>query len=399
MRILQLNNRLPWPLNDGGNIATWHVTKYLHEFGHTVTLAALNTSKHRQDPKVLSDIAEVHAVDIDTSVSPIGALVALFGSLPYNLKRFESPDFRALLVRLLTENAFDIILVETSYMALYLDTLRAHTSCPIILRSHNIEHQIWERLAEAASNPLKGWYFRHLAKKIKRFEIDTADQFDGIVAITADDLTWYSDHTKSVQLTSINAGANLDRFTTTPPTHPLKMCFLGSLEWEPNVQGLRWFLDAAWPLIRAAWPEAELHVAGKNPPDSLKMLTVPGMVFHGEIPNVETFLSTYGILVVPLLSGGGMRLKVVEAMAAGKCVLSTSIGAEGIAYTDGTDLLIADTPEAFRDQAINLQAHPDRVTQIGQAAMQLAREKYDWAQLVRRFEAFFETHLQPSSKR
>ena len=219
----------------------------------------------------------------------------------------------------------------------------------------------------------------------------TADQFDGIIAITEQDLNWYRKHTAKAQLVAINAGVNLERFKVRPPQFPLKMCFLGSSEWEPNVQGLNWFLETAWPLIRSSWPDAEFHVAGKNPPEELKTLKVEGMVFHGEIPSVPDFLDTYGILIVPLLSGGGMRLKVVEAMGAGKCIISTSIGAEGIFYNQGEHLLIADTPEQFKVAAMTLREAPEKVTEIGRKAAELAAEKYDWGALVRRFEAFFST--------
>ena len=390
LRILQLNNRIPWPLNDGGNIATWHVTYYLHTFGHDITFAALNTSKHHQKPQVLADIARVVATDIDTKVTPWGAFWGLFGKLPYNLKRFESLEFRSQLARVLQTQEFDVILVETSYMALYLDTLRAYSQAPVILRSHNVEHQIWERLASGESNFLKRRYFRHLAKKIERFERSTAPLFDGIIAITEQDLAWYQRVAPQTKQVCINAGVDTEKFASLPAQHPLQLCFLGSLEWQPNVQGLLWFLENAWPMIREVWPEAEIHVAGKNPPQSLQSLKIPGMVFHGQVPDVHEFLAKYGILVVPLLSGGGMRLKVVEALAAGKCVLSTSLGAEGIRFTEEKDLLIADTPEAFRDQLIQLRDHPGRIEEIRNAAIQLARAHYDWAELVRQFEVFFQ---------
>jgi glycosyltransferase involved in cell wall biosynthesis len=387
---LQVTNRIPWPLNDGGNIATYNVSRFLHRRGHRVVLASLNTKKHYQDPSVLKEIDEIHTVDIDTTLNIPGLLKGLVSAQPYNVERFRSKEFADLLARLVTENQFDIIQIEGSYLSLYIDVIRQHTDCPVVLRSHNVEFKIWERLAANTSNPLKRFYLKDLARKIKKFETKWIDACDGIIPIAGQDTEFYRKAGFTGHLQTINGGVDLEAFRpTVPPFFSPTISFLGSLEWQPNVQGLHWFLDQVWPKVIAKHPEAEFHVAGKNPPAELEKLSAPGLHFHGMVPDAHTFLDAYHIFVVPLFSGGGMRMKIVEAMANGKCTVSTRIGAEGIAYTDGRNILLAEEPEEWALILNDLLTSQLRSVEIAENGMELAQDKYSWEAIVEQFEAFY----------
>lgn len=389
MNILVLNNRVPWPLNDGGNLVTFHVAKNLAERGHSVTLACLNTRKHFVDPADFPAIGELVSVDIDTSLSPLGLIGGLLSSFPYNVKRFKSGDFEAALVRLFQRKSFDLIQVEGSYMAIYVPLLRKLSQAPIILRSHNIEHEIWGRLAESQSG-LKGFYLRNLTGKIKRFELDSMHGFDAIVAITERDRRWYVEHGFKGPVTDIPAGISTDVFAEHAGTSdPHSICFIGSLEWLPNVDALKWFVEKVWNPLHAQFPDVQFHVAGKNPPADLKNWLVPGMVFHGMVPDAYAFMAQHGILVTPLLSGGGMRVKVVEGMAMGNCIVSSPVGAEGVIFEDGVHLFIEKDAESFRNRLAFLLEHPEKVVEVGAAAHKHAVETYDWRKLVERFEKSF----------
>ncbi|MCB9235888.1 MAG: glycosyltransferase [Bacteroidia bacterium] len=390
MRILQVTNRIPYPLNDGGNIATWNVTKELHTQGHEVILASLNTQKHYFDPAKLPPVCEVHTVDIDTKLTPLGLAGGLLSSRPYNVMRFDAAAFHLLLADLLEKNPVDVIQLEGIYLALYLSTIRKFSKAPVILRSHNIEHQIWERLAKGEKNRLKRFYLKDLAGKIERFERENFAAFDGIIAITQQDADWYQKQGYSGKLQVIPAGVDTNVwFPGDRGFHARSVAFLGSLEWGPNVEGLKWFLDQVWAPVAEKFPQARFFAAGKNPPESLSRLKAPGFVFEGMVDDAPQFVRTHGIFVVPLLSGGGMRLKIVEAMAAGRCVISTRVGAEGIEAEEGTHILLADSPEEFQQALEEVLANPDRAERIGQAAQQLAVEKYSWKELVKAFEAFY----------
>ncbi len=390
LKILQITNRLPYPLNDGGNIATYHVTKYLSRFGHQVILASLNTQKHYQDPARLAPLATVYTTDIDTSLSILGLGKSLFTRMPYNVSRFRSTEFSFLLEKILTEEKPDIIHLEGIYLAIYLDTLRKHTSAPVVLRSHNIEYEIWERTAENEKNILKKLYLRHLSRKIKAFEQEKLLLFDGIIAITQRDQDFYRQNHYKGPLVTIPAGVDLEKLLPVSTGHAsLSMCFLGSMEWMPNLQGIEWYLEKIWPVLHQKHPSLTLHIAGKNMPEEMKARKISGVTFHGMVQDASAFLAQHKIMIVPLLSGGGMRLKIVEAMAHGQCVISTSVGAEGIEATDEQELLLANSPEEFIARTASLVTGNIQAEKIGFNARKLVEEKYSWEKLVREIENFY----------
>ena len=386
LRVLQITNRVPYPLNDGGTIATYNVTYYLNKAGHKVTMASLNTQKHFQNPAALADIAEIHACTLDTSISPIGLLKGVFEHMPYNVKRFESKAFHQLLTELLSKHTFDVIQVEGSYMALYVSTLKKHSKAKILLRSHNIEHEIWVRMAQNEGNPLKKWYFNMLSSKIKKFEDNSMHFFDAVVAITDRDAAYYQQAGFKGKLQVINAGANLDVFLPDVENEiPMSMCFLAGLDWMPNRQGLDWFLAEIWPTLSKKYPTLTLHIAGKAMPEEYYKLQTNQLIVHGTVLDAVDYLQKYEIFIVPLLSGGGMRLKVVEGMALAKCIVSTSIGAEGIAYTPMQNIVIADTPSEWIEKISYVIENPTIRKEIGQQAHLLSLQKYNWKNLVDSF--------------
>ena len=386
LKILQITNRIPWPLNDGGNIATYNVTRNLLD----LTLLSLNTKKHFQDPKVLDKRLKVVAVPIDTTVTPLGVLKGLFSRMPYNIARFESEEFRDKIAQLLQNNEFDLILMEGIYLGIYLATIRRFSPVPVVLRSHNIEHQIWERLAVNESNLLKRFYLADLAKKIRAFELKVFQEFEGIITISELDEAWYREQGFGGKLKTISAGAEVS--PAFPPQNwpEHSVCFLGSLEWQPNVQGLYWFIEKVWPTVIARFPDAQLHVGGKNPPKELESLSAPGLTFHGMVPDAAEFILSSQVFIVPLHSGSGIRLKILEAMALGKCIVTTPIGAEGIAARNGEHLFLAADEISFAE-CIN-QAFADRSLslRLGENAWKIALENYDWRVLVSGFVQFFQ---------
>jgi polysaccharide biosynthesis protein PslH len=293
LHILQVTNRIPWPLNDGGNIAVYNLTRHLHRAGHRVQMACLNTSKHRQDPAAITEADAVHTVDIDTSITAWGAFKGLFGKQPYNVSRFWSPAFAQLLQDLLQKNAFDLIQLEGSYLSIYVAAMRAVSTVPIVLRSHNVEFQIWDRVAAHTRNPLKRIYIRNLAGKIQDFELTHLHDYDAIIPIASHDEAFYRAEGYRLPIRTVNGGVDLSAFS---PKLPLvanrKVAFLGSLEWLPNVQGLEWFLAKVWPQVHAQHPDVELHVAGKNPVAHLQALQVPGMTFHGMVADAAAMMES-----------------------------------------------------------------------------------------------------------
>lgn len=394
LTILQITSRLPWPLNDGGNIATYNVTKQLHDLGHNVILASFNTSKHFVELGNFPAIATIYTTNINNDIHWKGLIKSFFTKYNYVIKRYISKEFTHQLIEIIKKHNPDIIHIEGIYMSLYIDIIRKHTNAKIVLRAHNIESEIWKRLSIAENNLLKKKYLALLHKQIEKFELDAFLKFDGIVAITERDagyvLKYFSQQNiNHISVETINAGVDTEMFQKSKnEINNNQICFLGSLEWAPNVQGLSWFLTKVWPQIIEKKPELELHIAGKNPSSNIEGLNQKGIIFHGQVADAVAFLNNYSIMIVPLLSGGGMRLKIIEALSMKMAIISTSIGAEGINYIDGENLIIANSEKEFERSIENLVSEIELITNISENAFKLSSQ-YSWQTLIKKLEKFY----------
>ena len=365
--------------------------------GHAVTVLAINTPKHHQtDLTVLGAGIRLLTVDVDTRVTLLGALKGLFRTaVPYNVARFVSAAVSTRLAGLLRAERFDIVQLEGTFVAPYVADVRQHApGVPVVLRAHNLECQIWERLARGERRLVRRAYLHHLARGLRQFETWLAPTFDAIAAITEPDRQqWAALAGPAVRTVTVPAGVDRTRFRPDPAIRPAArtVAVIGSLNWQPNLEGLRWLLTAVWPLVRARVPDLTLHIAGSHPPAWLTELVAPGVVVHGFVPSAADFLHQHPVLLVPLLSGGGMRIKIIEAMTLGRCVLTTTVGGEGIDGTDGREWLVADTPAAWADTLTRcFGAAPDLdPAAIGRAAAARAAQCYDNAIIITRFEALY----------
>ncbi|MES2767489.1 MAG: glycosyltransferase family 4 protein [Bacteroidota bacterium] len=384
MKILQLTPRIPFPLHDGGAICMYNTAKYLTKAGHSVTLAALNTNKHFVAPEVMKGACdEVVTTNINTDLSAIAAFKNLFTKLPYNAERFISEEFSGLLQSLLKKNSYDIIQIESIFVAFYIDIIRSYSKAPVVLRAHNAEYMITERLAQHEKNLFKKTYLRFLAGRMKRFEAELFKKFDGILAITPDDEAIIKKMGYEGKTAVMPAGVDTNFFSPAPNEDfsAKRMFFFASLEWSANIEALQWLMREVFFKIQKLHPDLELHIGGKNPDErTLFFKNVPGVQFHQNIESAPDFMRAHGIQIVPLLSGGGMRVKIIEAMSAGKAIISTSIGAEGIKYENGKNILIADTAEEFITQIDKCFKNGERVKTISRNARETALQHYSWEQ-------------------
>jgi len=391
VRILVVSIRIPYPPTDGGAIATLELMRGLAQAGHELTLCALNTNKHRQDPAVMAPIARTFATDINTDIRPLAlAANVLWGSLPYNVARFWSALHAQLVGQVLCEEGpFDVVQLESAYAGLYLSAIRQATKAPVVLRAHNVEFEIWRRMASHEPQWAKRRFYGHLAHRIERFERQLVTQIDGLAAITERDLHTLRQMGFRGQGLYLPAGCQIAATPATATDTFRKLGFIGSMDWLPNVQGIRWFLADVWPLVNTALPNLQFHLAGKHMPPDLLALRMPGVVVHGEVPDAQAFLHSLDAVACPLLSGGGMRLKVVEAMGQGKCVLATDVGAEGIGAQPNLHYLRAESPVEWLTTLQQLDQKPHALAEIGQQAHAFARAHYGWPALTDKLVAYY----------
>lgn len=364
---------------------------------HWVKLLTMSTDKHPFDEqKVPADIlkrTKMEAVAMDTRLKPLKAFVNLLGSKSYNVERFYSKAFEARLIAILKETEFEVIHLESIFCTPYLEAIRKHSKAKVVVRAHNVEFRIWEQLKENEAIAIKKWYLKVLAVRLKKYELEVLRKVDGIVSITEEDKQAFEALGVSCAMEVIPIGFNVDAIRPDVLSkHPLSLYHVGAMDWQPNVEGINWFVDDIWPLIDAEFPDIECHLAGRKMPQHLLKQSKGKLKIDGQVDSVQEFVKSKNIAVVPLLSGSGMRIKIVEALAMGKVILTTSAGAEGVPYTDGENLLIADTPEQFVLKLRYLMEHPNEVVQIGKNARKLASTAFDQKKLSSKLSYFY-AHL------
>ncbi len=389
MKILQLTNKVPYPPRDGGAIASLTLGRELAKAGHEVVILAMNTSKHffgEQDRKALEGISagnfpglRLEIVPVDTHIRWGKALAnLLFSRLPYNATRFISDDYRKKLQSLLKEYSFDFIILDQIYTGLYLKDIRALTHTPVILRAHNIEHEIWARTA-LSSYGLKRIYLNILANRIRRYELSLINQYDALLPITDRDAAQFSGFGNTKPCHVLPTGMDLPDLEEIQTGKELvSIAHLGALDWLPNQNGIKWFLRTVWPQVRREVPGIEFHLAGRNAPARFaSLIHAPGVIFHGEIEDAAAFLREHPIFIVPLFSGSGMRIKLLDYMSAGRATVSTTIGAEGIPVEPGIEAFITDEPENFSACLIDLAQNPEKCRKMGQNAITFIKSRFD----------------------
>jgi len=397
MKILQLCKKFPYPLKDGESIAVTYMSKALNELGCELTLLAMNTVKHFYEidklPKSFNHYKSIHTVEIDNRVKPKAAFLNLFSDESYHISRFVSEEFRQKLIQLLKNNKYDVIQLETLYLAPYIPTIRKYSTAKIAMRSHNVEHEIWERITTNTSFFLKKWYLRHLTDRLRNFEIQQLNNYDVLVGITQRDLDYFNK--LGFKNKGVVAPIGLDMANYKPNygsfQQPLSLSFIGSLDWMPNLEGLEWFMQKIMPLIRKEYPTIKLHIAGRNMPKHLLNLKAKNIVIHGEVESSTDFLNEHSVMIVPLFSGSGMRAKILEAMSLGKVVITTPLGLEGIDATDGVEVLEATHEEAFMNQLKYCVQNQNEIVKMGKKARLFIEEQYDYHSVSKRLMSFYES--------
>lgn len=384
MKILVLGSRIPWPLHDGGAIATYRMLKGLAEAGAEITYFSYNTRKHYQTQESLQEhfpFCKVIPFEIDATPTLKGAMLALLHGKNYNISRFESQQAAAQVAALCTNEKFDCIHVEGLFAYPLIVALKDHR-IPIIFRAHNVEYEIWSRLAATTSNPLKKQYLRKLAKGLKAYETAAVKQCDYVVAISEPDAAEFRRMQPEAKVIVVPGGIEVQEKQESPIVQEFSLCHIGSMEWRPNQEAVQWFIQTIWPKVIQVYPNATFHIAGKGLSKDDVNYHAAGVVNHGEVADAARFMQEHTALVVPLHSGSGLRMKTVEAMALGTMVITSSVGLQGLEAEPNTHLLLADKPEEWM-HAIELAfLHPDQRDEIAAVGRDWALSHFGYKNLA-----------------
>ena len=350
--------------------------------GWDVHLLAMNTSRHRVPAdtlkKLYPDIAGFHAVGIDNTVKTTGMLKnLLFSREPEHVDRFKSHAFTHALVNLLRDVRPSVVQLESPFLGAYIPQIRKHApKARIVYRMHNVEGQIWERLANASSG-FKKAYLRRLAARMTRYELKLWSTVDLIMPITATDAEIVEQASISTPIQVAHFGIAIPEAEVSPAAGLTSIYHIGAMDWLPNQETIRWFLTEVWPGLHAASPGLTFHFAGRAMPPSFHQDLPEGAFCVGEVPDAAAFARDKQILVVPLRAGSGVRIKTLEAMASGKLVISTDVGMQGVEVRDGQHYLSANNAAGFIRAASWASQHPEEALTIIRNATQLIRTDYD----------------------
>ncbi|MEO6149858.1 MAG: glycosyltransferase family 4 protein [Mucilaginibacter sp.] len=382
MKILILSHRTLFPQNGGYPIVVFNTIKGLVKLGHQVTLISLDEKKLTDrffDKDAILDKITYRAYHVDTSVSFFAGFLNLFSSTAHTIERYHDEDLENVLIAELRTNSYDIVQFEGLFVAPYLAAVRKNTNAKILFRAHNIEHQVWFRLAQQKADPFKKIYLRMLAKRIKTYELQQLKNFDGIIVFTTQDKELIRSHDIKTPVKVLPISIDLLKYA---PDHSKtefpSLFFLGSLAWMPNREGIEWFIDNFHADLTSGDLRVRFYLAGNDIPEQFDDYEVPGKIYiQGEVDDALDFVNNKAVMIVPLLSGGGMRVKIVEGMAMQKCIISTTLGAEGINYQHGHNIIIADNQAEFYDAIQRCIADEPFCRQIGANARALVEQHHN----------------------
>lgn len=397
LRVLQISNKAPFPPNDGSSIAVYNMAKGFYENDVELHLIAINTKKHHKpDFEVPADFRkESHLLTVskNTNVTLVGAFFNLFSSQSYFVSRFCFAEMESILIEKFKSNTFDIVQLEGLFVANYIHLIRKYSKAKIVLRAHNVEHLIWERHIKNEKSVLKKAYLNLQLKRLKRFEVQVAGQVDAIVSITHIDKAVFEKMVPGKPVFTCITGVNIDYYKRRGKNNLRQktLFYFASMDWIPNQEAVDWFLENCWKQIYSVVHDCKLVIAGRNMPQRYFKMNEPNVLVVANVANSKDFYNQHDIMIVPLLSGSGLRIKIIEGMSYGKAIVSTSVGAEGINVTPGENILIANTPLEFSSAVIDLLNNNDKRHKLEVEAQKFAEKEFDNKKVVAGLIAFYKS--------
>ncbi len=397
MRVIWLKSDYVDPPDTGGKLRTYNLLRELHK-RCDVTYASLTSDRPENGNGKVS-----WASEITTSFRPeerktgivfyLHLLKRLFSIRPYIVQKYLCREIRGVQERMLAQPT-DHKLPPQGQTVLICDFLEMagnvvwSTPWPKVLFQHNVESVIWQRYFHNETNWLKRAYFWFEYQRLTRYERKTCNRFDLVLAVSDRDRETFREMGVTAPIEVIETGVDVEFFAPKPDTvsTPGKLLFLGSLDWMPNIDGLRWFVEEIYPRIRRACPQVTLDIVGRRPTPAVSSLQTQdeSIQVFGDVADVRPYVASADVFVVPLRVGSGTRLKIFEAMAMRRPVVSTTVGAEGLPLTHGEHLLLGDSPEAFAEQVAVLLGDSDRKKRVADNGYNLVTEKYSWRTVSQR---------------
>ena len=383
MKVLWVKADKLLPVHCGGNIRTFGL---IRELAAQHQLAFFSYYGGEPDPQYEHDLQQhfPDAVCLCSGYGPPNALGYFLHSLksaPYAVSRFASSSVQARIKDWYDNRSFDVAVCDFLDAAV---NFPQDLTIPTVLFQHNVESEIWRRHATTQANPVKNLIYRIEYAKMRRYERDVVKKFRHVIAVSEHDRELMSRWVDPSHITVVPTGVDLQQFHPGPPSSQPLVVFVGAMDWLPNVDAMEYFCREIWPAILAQVPEAKFRIVGRNPDPRVLSLRSSSVEVTGSVPSVIDHLREAAVVVVPLRIGGGTRLKIYEAMAMAKAVVSTSVGAEGLDVHQGQDIILADQPSGFAESVLMLLRNTELRQRYESAATNLAAQ-YDWSAASAKF--------------
>ena len=392
LNILQISPQVPFPLDHGGRISIHGITRGNFQRGHNIDLVTyLKSTDIPSAEKYLKSIATPHFLKVDTSNNIISAAKNFTSSISYNISKFITPDLKFFLENFLTHHQVDVVHVDYLHMGWTLDLIKSICDIPVVLRQHDLHYRLMQRFYKNEKNPLIKSFAYLQYKKFLSYEPNLCEKFDKCIMITQTDEKELLSLNPKIKTKVISIGVEenlLDKPIN--PKIPFSMFHLGPLDWLPNKDGLQWFLTNIFPLVLSKIPEAKIYVYSVGS-DNLKIdkSIRNNVILKGYVKDIWQEVMDKELLIVPLRIGSGIRVKIIEMLAAGKLIITTDIGKEGIDAIDGKHLLISNQPAEFADKIVSFFKNEFDKKKICINARELIREKYTWSKIAEEFERVY----------
>lgn len=393
MNVVIVDGDVSYPPTSGKRLRTLNLMLPLAA-RHKITYVARGAGRHDDERQAVEFLAKhgIDAVIVDDPVAKKRGLGFyarlagnLFSALPYSVSSHFSEKMRDAVRRAAASRPVDLFQVEWSGYLYTLDGIQK----PVVMQAHNVDTLIWQRFHENEPNKLKKWYVGRQWRKFERFERRAFRDVTRVVAVSPDDAALAQKSFDVQYVDVVDNGVDVDHYSSVrPEAGSRSIIYLGSLDWRPNLDALQVALDRLFPAVRARVPEAKLLIVGRHPPDWLRQRAArePGVELHADVPDVRPFLGRSAAMAVPLRIGGGSRLKILESLAAGLPVVSTRVGAEGLALRPGVDYVQADTEQEQVEALVRCLDDPGRALAMAEEGRQTVRGRYDWKSLADRLE-------------
>ncbi len=396
MKILQLAPQIPLPLDTGGRIGIWGITKHLFDRGNEIHFVAYRKNINKKwAENELKNFCVPYILDVDTENKIIPAFSNLFSSVPYNISKYNKIELKNFLINFLNKNKVDIIHIDHLHLGWCIDILRELTDSPVVLREHNLEMKIMQRFYEQQKNKLLKKFSEIQYKKFLYYEPNLAAKFDKCIMVSKQDEKLLLEMNPLAKTTAIGVGVNKELLNIKKKgIIPYSIFHLGSLEWFPNYDGLNWYIREIFPEIISKIPSVKLFLYGKGTEKLSIPKNIKGNVIKvGYVDNIWDEILDKQLAIVPLRIGSGIRVKIIEMLGIGQNIISTSIGKEGIEVEDNKHMLIADNSEEFIQKTIKYFNNVYDSNKMSFNSKQLISEKYTWDKIALEFENLYQSLL------